>query len=330
MKRHKHLFIGLGFLGAAIPVLFGTSAARAAEGRILISGPTSINVSGSYLLTQNITSGSGPAITINADNVTLDLGGHEITLTDASTYAIDTNGHDAITIRNGRITSTGGGIRLTKIKGVFAVERVFITMNGSNPNAKWGISVTGDCTQGRASVRLTDNIIRGVFGGNPTASYHGIGLGCVQGCIVANNQIHDTYYSIYMSDYATCIVSGNRLSQNAQGILALNGIGGLFFDNNVAASAQNAGLDIGFSSSPSNENYLLWNVVKNGAEGILIHGNRNALSWNSTTGLDTGIHISTGANNIYSHNRSLGNTTDFNIGTGNVDGGRNCNTNGCQ
>src|ERR1700736_1195998 len=73
------------------------------------SAPYSINSSGSYYLTKNLTVNSGTAITIAADGVTLDLNGFTISSTASSpaASAIDINGgvrHD-ITISNGHIVS---------------------------------------------------------------------------------------------------------------------------------------------------------------------------------------------------------------------------------
>ena len=46
--------------------------AEAAEGRIPIAGPTTITSTGSYILTDDFPVSSGPAITIDASNDTLD------------------------------------------------------------------------------------------------------------------------------------------------------------------------------------------------------------------------------------------------------------------
>src|ERR1700679_2135209 len=62
-----------------------------ARAAITNSGAVTISQSGSYYLTRNITVASGDAITIAADNVTLDLNGFTIstTTTTPSGFGID-------------------------------------------------------------------------------------------------------------------------------------------------------------------------------------------------------------------------------------------------
>lgn len=62
MKIHQWFFVGC--MISLLP-----SIALAAEGRIPISGPTTIAQSGSYLVTQDVVVASGSAITITANNV---------------------------------------------------------------------------------------------------------------------------------------------------------------------------------------------------------------------------------------------------------------------
>src|SRR6516225_8066207 len=74
----------------------------------IASAPFTISAPGSYYLTTNVTVSSGNAITINANNVTLDLNGFAISSTEspASTSSgILLNGVMNITIVNGLITS---------------------------------------------------------------------------------------------------------------------------------------------------------------------------------------------------------------------------------
>lgn len=77
--------------------------------------PISLNSSGSYYLTQNLTVASGDAIVINADNVSLDLNGYTIgsTAPSASGIAIRiASGRSQLAISNGHIrsgsTASGG------------------------------------------------------------------------------------------------------------------------------------------------------------------------------------------------------------------------------
>jgi hypothetical protein len=89
------------------------------EPRIPIaSAPITLPAPGSYYLTTNVTVSSGNAITINANNVTLDLNGFTISSTEtpaANGIGISLNGVTNIVICNGQI---GGGV--TNNGGVYS------------------------------------------------------------------------------------------------------------------------------------------------------------------------------------------------------------------
>jgi hypothetical protein len=74
--------------------------------------PMTITTSGSYYLAENVTlSGTGHAITVNVNNVTIDLCGFTMTGTDAaSSYGIYMNGRNNVEIRNGTIRDFNSGI----------------------------------------------------------------------------------------------------------------------------------------------------------------------------------------------------------------------------
>ncbi|MDQ2867099.1 MAG: hypothetical protein M3R59_01605 [Verrucomicrobiota bacterium] len=73
------------------------------------SAPITISVSGSYYLTANLGVTGGDAVTISADNVTIDLGGFSISSTAAAPAGsgiLLTSGRRNITIQNGFINGT--------------------------------------------------------------------------------------------------------------------------------------------------------------------------------------------------------------------------------
>jgi nitrous oxidase accessory protein NosD len=80
-----------------------------AEGRFEILAPMTISSSGSYILRANLTSNLGPAITINASNVLLDLNGFTVRTTAAASAAIRNLGAN-VTIRDGRIYGMDHGV----------------------------------------------------------------------------------------------------------------------------------------------------------------------------------------------------------------------------
>lgn len=95
-----------------------------------ISGPTTISSSGHYYLTNNVTIGLGIAITINADAVTLDLGGFSLDGTDtAGSYGVSLSGSRRnIRIMNGTISDFQFGVDAGDDQLV-AIEDVQITSN---------------------------------------------------------------------------------------------------------------------------------------------------------------------------------------------------------
>ena len=106
------------------------SASAPAAGRIPISSlPFTINQCGSYVLTSCLTGGAGQAgVTINADDVTLDLNGFTLIGVPGSLEGVRGNGERAVVV-NGSVVEWGDdGIELT---GVGArIENVAALDNG--------------------------------------------------------------------------------------------------------------------------------------------------------------------------------------------------------
>jgi parallel beta-helix repeat protein len=134
MKSHALVAVTLAALASGIFLL--TSSLTLAQGTLTPPGPPApsmktldqvdaklekrtpisaapfiIATSGSYYLTQNLTTGSGDAITINAAGVTVDLNGFTLSSNAAGTgTGVAING-DGCTIRHGRITNFASGIK---------------------------------------------------------------------------------------------------------------------------------------------------------------------------------------------------------------------------
>ncbi len=77
--------------------------------------PFNITSKGSYYLTKNLTAGvAGTSITVNADDVTLDLKGFVMDGANLASDAISVNGRVGVTIRNGTVRNyTGNGVFMT-------------------------------------------------------------------------------------------------------------------------------------------------------------------------------------------------------------------------
>lgn len=107
-------------LSLILIVLAIAGFSSADQGRVEI-GPTDtfpivIDEPGSYVLTADLhmtSAGSGTTmIEVNADNVTLDLGGHVLRGPGADSNGIGVSGHDrtGVTVHNGTVTELGTGV----------------------------------------------------------------------------------------------------------------------------------------------------------------------------------------------------------------------------
>jgi hypothetical protein len=124
--------------------------AYAVDGQILINQasvktfPFTITASGSYKLSSNLNVAAlgvvADGISIDADNVTLDLNGFAVIGNGgANTVGIENaNNHNGITIKNGAVTGFSGGVGLSGARGDFELTDV----HASN-NSTVGISVHG-------------------------------------------------------------------------------------------------------------------------------------------------------------------------------------------
>ena len=107
------------------------------------TGGITISASGSYYLTRNLTVSGGNGITIDSDNVSLDLNGFTITsVADPSTGNGISSSHDQITITNGRIAGDysifemdgagfSNGINAVSSKGVFITRITVVNLSGN-------------------------------------------------------------------------------------------------------------------------------------------------------------------------------------------------------
>jgi parallel beta-helix repeat protein len=161
------------------------------EPRTPISTPNFfITASGSYYLTQNITGLSGlHGITIQADNVTLDLNGFALIGVGSGTHGIFvSSGGKNLTIRNGTIRNWGGrGLRAGA-----ATNSRFEHLRVSNSGAQ-GIEAGANCTVADCNVdtSVTNGILTAasgiVSGCTVTSSAGGINVGDnsrVEDCVV--------------------------------------------------------------------------------------------------------------------------------------------------
>jgi len=304
------------------------TALLADAGRIPIYQPTTITQPGYYSLTRDISSSASPVISIQADNVTLDLNGYSVSNSSASATLIrivppSTN----VRIRNGWLSGGSLGIgyqdnsALTRvlIESVDILNSIFgiqinpaehvevlssriIAAPGSNGN---GIVVQGFFSGGTFQPwtgRFSDNTIVGVGG-------RGMDLDGLSGGAVRRNIVRN---------YGALAPGGG------EGIFIFPG-GGNFVEENEISNG-NAGIFIG-----SDGNVVAGNIVKNifgttpaPKPGIGVSGARNLIERNQLEGnVGCGINFPFALGNAYRNNMLRGNTGGAVCGAANTDAGGN-------
>ena len=146
MSGHKGIRRGWSLLWAVM--LLSPRLSIAAEGRKPIAGPAVLSQPGSYLLVRDIDcsgggcdcSGNPGVLTVQADFVTLDLGGHVIDATGSTCHgvAMEGNFRNAV-IRNGTIIVASGkqGIRVNTSNPLFSSIRIQdLALDGNNQGAQ--------------------------------------------------------------------------------------------------------------------------------------------------------------------------------------------------
>ena len=181
------------------------------EPRIPISQadiPKTISSSGSYYLTEDVNiSAAGIAITVDANDVTIDLAGFVLSGPDLSSYGIYMNGRSNVEIRNGTVRDFLYGIFEVNASG--QDHRVIDVRALSN--GRYGIYLAGsghlvkDCT-------ASDN------GDSATVDVYGIYTGSgstVTGSMVRNNGTSADGFGVYgIYTGSGCTVSGNTSYDN--------------------------------------------------------------------------------------------------------------------
>ncbi|MFB0524372.1 MAG: right-handed parallel beta-helix repeat-containing protein [Phycisphaerae bacterium] len=288
-------------LALALLHLLPLSAKSQDEPRIPISSvPYTISSSESYYLTKNLqtTSGSQNAITVNADNVTIDLMGFSLIGRGSGTgRGIYMNGRSNVEIRNGTVRNFGR-------EGIYEAS----VDDGDGHRV---ISVRA-LFNGGAGIKLSDpnNLVRDcttLANGND-----GIYVGPVS--MVTNNISSDNGDDGIELDIG-CMASGNVISYNKwHGIWTFFGCA--VFDN---VSYENGrGIVIQNDGNFVKDNTLRRNVLSN----IYVKGTDNIIEANSVTSSGYGIYFE-GCGNFYAYNRAADNTDDYyNIGC-QTDGGGN-------
>jgi len=264
---------------------------------VLISElPYAIPVPGSYRLSGRLrlTAADTDGITINANNVTLDLGGHALVGPGKSTGTTGSgvnvpSTHDNITVRNGTLrdwrlhgafcaNSENGrfeNLRCSEngFAGVSAGANSLVQSVTSQNNLE-GVRTSEGCIV-RDCV-CSDNSGDGIVAGprttvkNCSATDNGaVGINCWQGCTITDNNCHGNLHGITAGTDSRVV--GNNCSNNGDGDAIGHGIyvdvfeGSVLIADNVASHNTQDGIYAG-SYAKVTDNVCNWN----GNDGITV------------------------------------------------------------
>ncbi|MEI7900111.1 MAG: hypothetical protein WCK89_07650 [bacterium] len=276
------------------------------------SGPYTIAVPGSYCLTANITVSTNDAITIAANNVTLDLGGFTISSTAASAtgYGIKlSNGSRDITISNGHIRGgvtndgTGNysgsgfafGIGGESFDGPLAAVNVLVSR----------VSVCGCLYVGIMFNQRNSTVVE--FCTATTAGMYGISASTVKSCAaidcgrcgIGGDQVSDCFGECNLDDTEAKGVAGNTVL-NCQGLAEKKGSGVEAMLAQNCYGFSKGGVGVGAVTAENCYGYS----GGSGAYGISasIAHNCHGLSYTNI-----GLYASFAANNCYGQTGGSGN-----------------------
>lgn len=308
---------------SAIAVVF-SNACIASAATVILNIPCAITQSGSYVLDKNFTMtvNTANAITVNADNVTIDLMGY--TLSGPNLSSVTTNNgiyikaHKNIEIKNGTVANfDSSGIYSTgaspdKIR-VLNVRTIYNKSDGINLSG-YGNMVTG-CT-------AADN------GGN--------GIAAEFGSLISENTVYNNANIGLVG--LQCTIINNTTYLNDNGVLAFNSI----ITGNTVTNNLNDGI-YGYDCKIE-DNYVYANNSKGGLSACGIFANYCAVKGNTVSTNKTANIVSDEGNIIegntlmsspgaaikfvkagscYTGNRINSNVTNYVNPAGNKDGGGN-------
>lgn len=227
------------------------------------------------------------ALTIGAPGITLDLGGHKIT---SSNEGIRNDGHDAVTIRNGKLLTELGGVQLAGVTGNVVRDLDFsglfegVTLRNSDENR-----IIGNLTISN-QIALLDGSDRNVVTRNTVTAY-------------------ESYIRVTDSS-ENRIVNNIVWSQEFVTFRLTRAHGNVVRDNAFVTDANRV-----LSVVASNANEMVDNMIVQqparypipGPGAVLLDGsNRNLLARNSISGAPLGVWVRSGNANVLRRNTADG------------------------
>jgi parallel beta-helix repeat protein len=261
-----------------LTVLFAAPA-LADEGRIPIHKVTTSTKAGSYVVTRDIADATtNPIISVQADDVTIDLNGNSIT-GGADNVLIDFSDHVNVTIKNGRLIGGDFGIRHSSTtvftRAAFENLTILDTVQSAETYSGAGIYVYGAEFVEAVGCRVRNSGSTGIqvngvapanstFGGrfiaNTTHETQAAGISCngLRGGEIRGNQVFKARQGV-----VTCNESSGAAGIQVYGIAFVPTGGNIIEDNTVRDSKC-----IGIVTSYSRGNVIRNNVVT----GSVLHG----------------------------------------------------------
>jgi hypothetical protein len=291
MKRLLLLAMVGAVLLHATPLLaadgFYVVVARGTPGTRITSLPYPINAPGYYYLTGNLTSTGSNGITVNADNVTIDLMGFALSGPATNSYTGVIISGNNVEVRNGTVTGWQTGISSgstgSRAIGVRAVENTY------------GIILSNDA------------LIKGCTA-SPGSTNTGYGLGVINGTISGCTVMDFSPTDSTLGQVYIGLGTGGRASDNLVLSCTSTGIksgsGSATVTGNAVSNCKN-GIDMSGGGS------LIGNVVvaNNGQTGYIfdsnglnpVVGDQNSCYLGTGATHYTGIRTGVWAFNAYSH-----------------------------
>jgi parallel beta-helix repeat protein len=269
------------------------------------------NLTRNTLLDTDLIDCARDGLIIRTDGITVDLNGHTITgsFSDDS-VGIRNEGHDHVTITNGRVSEFERGLYLT---------------SGADHNRIHNLTVTDNSGDGIGLINANDNRLEN----NQTLSNgSGFFLTTCSGNRIEGNTVNEnTINGIFLDDCQTNRIENNEV--NGTGVLG--GLGAIALlnseGNHVRLNTVSNSRDPGIALIESNGNRVIGNTVaESAADGMLVEagssGNviaQNVANRNRDDGIDVNDPATTITQNIANQNGSYG----IEAVAGVIDGGGN-------
>jgi hypothetical protein len=262
---------------------FYVVAAGGTPGTRITHLPCTINAAGYYYLTGNLTSTGSNGITVNHDNVTIDLMGFVLSgPPDGLAEGITINANN-VEIRNGTITSWYNGIYYGSVGDRCRAINVRAVGN------RYGISLG------------YDSLIKGCTaspGSNNTGTGLRVASGAISGCTVMNFSPTDS------SDAQIYVIYGGRISDNLVlncGSTGIRGQASTTVTGNAVLNCIN-GINMGGGGSlVANSIYAFTGYIFDSAGTKPVMGDQNSCYLDPGATYYTGIRTGVWALNAYSH-----------------------------